>query len=62
MFIDVDREENRPELVALICIYRWSCRESNSPSEIALSCGNAESGYAKRRDSTRNDLRIRERC
>ena len=24
-------------------------------------CGNAESEYAKRRESTRNDLRIRER-
>ena len=35
---------------------------NRTPSEISLSCGNAESGYAKRRESTRNDLRIRERC
>jgi hypothetical protein len=31
-------------------------------TEIALSCANAELEYAKRRDSTRNDLRRRERC
>ena len=31
-------------------------------AEIALTCGNAESDDAKRRESTRNDLRIRDRC
>ena len=31
-------------------------------TEIALSCGNADSGYAKQREMTRNDLRVRERC
>jgi hypothetical protein len=31
-------------------------------SGIALNCGNAKSDNAKRRESTRNDLRIRERC
>jgi hypothetical protein len=32
------------------------------PSEIVLGCGNAEIGYAEQRESTRNDLRIRQRC
>jgi hypothetical protein len=31
-------------------------------AEIVLTCGNVEIPYAKRRESTRNDLRIRERC
>jgi hypothetical protein len=31
-------------------------------TEIALSCENTESGDAKRRESTRNDLPIRKRC
>jgi hypothetical protein len=30
--------------------------------EIALTCVNTESKYAKRREITRNDLRIRKRC
>ena len=30
--------------------------------EIALNSGNAGIPYAKRRESTENDLRIRERC
>ncbi len=31
-------------------------------AEIALTCGDAESDYAKARETTRNDLRIRRRC
>ena len=31
-------------------------------SEIELTCENTEFGYAKRRESTRNYLRIRQRC
>ena len=31
-------------------------------TEIALNCGNADLGYAKQRESTRNDPRIRKRC
>jgi hypothetical protein len=30
--------------------------------EITLTCRNAKLQYAKRRESTQNDLRIRERC
>jgi hypothetical protein len=31
-------------------------------TETALNCGNADSDYAKTRESTRDDLRIPERC
>jgi hypothetical protein len=31
-------------------------------AEIALTCRNVESNDAKVRETTRNDLRIRERC
>src|ERR1700755_1028638 len=31
-------------------------------AEMTLTCVNAEPGYAKRRESTRNDPRLRDRC
>jgi hypothetical protein len=37
----------------------WSCPDSN-PLQITLTCGNTQFEYAKRCESTRNDVRIRE--
>ena len=55
-------KETWPGLMALSSHLWRSCRESNPAWKIALACVNARIGYAERRESTRNDLRIREMC
>jgi hypothetical protein len=51
-----------PELVALTSYFSVELPGIEPIPEIPLSWGNAEFRYAKRRESTRNDLRIRRRC
>ena len=48
--------------MALTCFYPVELPGIEPVTKIALSCGNAELEYAKRRESTRNDLRIRDEC
>jgi hypothetical protein len=36
--------------------------EIEPAAEIPLTCGNTEIDYAEQRESTRNDVRIRETC
>jgi hypothetical protein len=54
--------ENRPELLALTCIFSVELPGIETVAEILVTCGNADSDYAKIRETTRNYLRIRERC
>jgi hypothetical protein len=55
-------KENRPGLVALTCIFPVELPGIEPATEIQLTCRNAEFDYAKVRETTRNYLRIRERC
>ena len=54
-------KENRPRLVALTCIFPVELPGIESGTKVLVSCGNASFQYVKRRESTRNDLRVRER-
>ena len=46
----------------LTCIFLVELPGIELGTEIALTCGNVESDDAKARETTWNDLRIRERC
>jgi hypothetical protein len=50
------------QLCPLNCGYRVELRGLEPLGEIVLSCGNTEPGYARRRESTPSNLRLRERC
>ena len=55
-------KENRPGFVALTCIFTVELPGIEPALEILLTCGKAGFRYVKRRDCTRNDLRIRDEC
>ena len=59
---DVDGKGNRPGLLALTCVSSVELPGIEPSAEIALTWRNAVTYDAKRRESTRNDLRIRDRC
>ena len=59
---EVLMKENRSELLALTCFFSVELPGIEPSAEIALTCGNVESDDAKARETTWNDLRIRERC
>jgi hypothetical protein len=48
--------------VALTCIFLVELPGIEPAIEIALSCTNTEVDDVRRRESTRDDLRLRERC
>ncbi|MDT5168498.1 MAG: hypothetical protein QOD02_1825 [Mycobacterium sp.] len=54
--------ENWPELVALTSLSSVELPGIEPGSKIRLTCGNDGIEYAKRRQTTRDDLRIRQRC
>ena len=45
-------KRSRPELFSLACFYLVELPGIELGTEIALNCGNADLGYAKRREST----------
>jgi hypothetical protein len=55
-------KENRPGLVALTCIFPVELPGIEPAAQKRLTCGNVEFDDAKARETTWNDLRIRERC
>ena len=59
---DLDEKESWPRLLALTSIFLVELPGIEPGPKIDLSCGNVEFNYAKRRQMTRNDLRIRRRC
>ena len=62
MFIDVDREEKQARACRSDLHIPVELPGIEPASEIALTWANAGFQYAKVRETTRNDLRIRERC
>ena len=57
-----DGNGNWPELVALTRFSAVELPGIEPSTKIELTCRNADFGYAKQREMTRNDLRRRERC
>jgi len=55
-------KENWPELAALTSFFSVELPGIEPTPEMVVNCGNVEFNYAKRRQMTRNDLRIRRRC
>ena len=55
-------KENRSGIVTLTCIFPVELPGIELGADIRLTCGNIENRYAKRRETTREDLRIRQRC
>jgi hypothetical protein len=54
--------ENWPELTALASYFFVELPGIEPGSKIRLTCGTDGIEYAKRRQTTRDDLRIRQRC
>jgi len=50
-------KENWPELEALASVFSMELPGIETGTKISLTCGNAGLDYAKRRESTGNDLR-----
>ena len=48
--------------MALTCVFPVELPGIEPDAEITLNCGNTEVDDARRRESTRNVLRISERC
>lgn len=61
--VEVNQLSTRIALFRIVnCGYSVELPGIEPVSEIELTCENTEFGYAKRRESTRNYLRIRQRC
>jgi hypothetical protein len=55
-------KENWPDLVALTSMFLVELPGIEPGTEMALTCKNTENRYAKARETTRRDLRRREKC